>query len=354
MATVDYNSHSYLTAAINRIKSPASFLRNILINREQTLPTQDIQMSTLSHDREMAPFVAVGSEATMVKGHSFQRSSVIAPNIRIKQVFAAGDQLYARGPGAPVFITGSPESSVQQSRLIDLQIMADMISNTEEWMTAMMLQGAVQWEVNDEAVFSMTFARSASTIVTLLTADEWNGADPTVPRPLRDIATAQEVVSEEEGLSFTDAIMGTNAYYALLELAESGNLPALKTTSGLLAGSISFAERFRDDGAIFVGELGTVRLWYYPRSLKVNGVQTPLIRPDWIEFFSVSPFSERVAYYGAICDNKAYEGRNMVTKRFSKKFEIDDPSATVHLTTSRPFMVPRKPNATLSMKVTNT
>jgi hypothetical protein len=78
----------------------------------------------------------------------------------------------------------------------------------------------------------------------------------------------------------------------------------------------------------------------------------PLIRPGYVEFVANSPAAEFVTYYGAIEDMQAIgAGRVLQSRRFSKSWEVEDPSARMLLVESNPLPVMRRPGATVSMSV---
>ena len=73
--------------------------------------------------------------------------------------------------------------------------------------------------------------------------------------------------------------------------------------------------------------------------------------PKYAEFVTATPAAEMIEYFGAIPDMKALQGRLYVAQRFSKAWEVEDPSSIMNLTHSRPLPVARRPDSTVSMKV---
>jgi len=349
--TINERKWSWLTASINEMKSPNKFLKTLLYSNHVTLPVEDIELSVLNKSRETAPFVRKNGEAIMVAGHDETFQTVTAPNIRIKRPFTPSELLYNRRPGTTIFINGGGQrAAIQQHINRDLQVMADLITNAEEWLCAQALQAVIEYSVADQEVFTITFPRPAGNNITLTGADLWTA--PTTATPLQDIHTVKRVMSDEVGLQPTDALCGLGAANALLAMAEGGNLPAFKTDSGISAGTVSFVEQFNEDGAMFLGTMGGVRFWEYSRTVLHNGVATPMIRDEYVEFVSVSPASQRVLYYAAIPDMRAINGNLFQGERFSKSWDVEDPSAMMVLSAARPLPVPRRPGATVSLKVT--
>jgi len=338
-----------LTATVNEIKSPNQFLRRLLYSNEQTVSTQTIEYGLLTKGREAAPFVRRGAEARMVGGHNESFQSVSPTNIRIKRPFHPSELLYGRRPGTPIFIDpGTQLSAVQQHINRDLQVMADYITNAEEYLVSMAMQGTISYSNEDEEAFTVTYPRSAGHNVTLSTF--WDDATPANVRMEANVYAAKELFSDAVGLVPTDCILGSEARAIFQELIATGVIKVLDQRN-VTAGNASFVDQVSEDGAIFLGEVFGIRWWAYPRTVMVNGSSVDLIRPKYAEFVTTSPAADRVMYYGAITDMAALRGGQIQSRRFSKSWEVQDPSAMMALTHSCPLPVPRRPDAHVSMKV---
>lgn len=352
MATINELKWASLTATVNEIKSPNQFLKRLLWSNEEPKSTEDIEIGLISKGREIAPFVKKNGEGIMVAGYDETFQTVQPTNIRIKRPFTPSDLLYGRRPGTVIF---SPGASMQMSAIrrhiaTDMKVMADYITNAEEYLCSMALQGTVTYEVADQEVFTITYPKPSAHNVTLSVF--WDDADLTLPRPLKDVHSVKRLINGEVGLSVSDAICGIEAADALLELVESGNMKMLGLEGqNVQAGQVTFVSQFDNDGVIFLGNIGGIRFWEYGRTALLNGVATSMIRPKYVEFVTRSAAAQRVMYYGAIPDMKALQGRLFQGRRFSKSWENEDPSVLMALTHSRPLPVPRRPGAMVSMKV---
>jgi hypothetical protein len=351
MSVINALKWTALTALVNQIKSPNQFLHRLLFSNHQTLPVETILLGSVIGGREIAPFVRKNGEAILVGGTTSKEITVEGPNIRLKQAFHPSVLLYQRQVGTQVLLTPGQNqlSAVEQAIARDTQHMANMVTNAQEYLASRVLQGSIAYNVEDAEVFTITIPRDSDNNITLSVFWDNGGANA---RPLQNIHKVKEVMSEAEGLAPTDAICGAEAAHALLELHESGNIKLLGLqTAQPTAGMISFVEQFNDDGVIFLGTLAGVRFWQYSRTAKLNGVAQDMIRPKYVEFISTSPASERVEYYAAIPDFDAIQSGLLQTERFSKSWLEKDPSQQIQLVHSRPLPWPRKPNATVSMKV---
>lgn len=357
MPTINELKWQTLTAAVNEMKSPNQFLKKMLFGNHQTVPTEDIEIHTINRDREIAPFVRKNGEAIMVGGYTSKIQTVAPPNIRIKRPFQASELLFGRRPGTVIHLPNARTqlTAIQEHVARDMQGLADMVTNAEEYLCAMALQGTITYEVEDEEVFEITFPKPADNNITM---DDFLDEIPSPAEPgvmagrLETlIHSVKRLVSEASCPGITDCVMGTEASDALRYLVATGELEYLLNTRDIAAGDFSFAEQFTDDGVIFIGRFGGIRFWEYGRTANLNGVSTDMIRPKYMEFFSRSNASQRVLYYGAIADMKALQGRLYQGERFSKSWEVEDPSAMFALLASRPLPVPRRPAATVSAKV---
>ncbi|MCP4897876.1 MAG: hypothetical protein GY906_12965 [bacterium] len=348
MATINELTWASLTGAVNEIQSPNSFILRLLYGNKDPKSTESIELSTLTGGRDMAPFVRKNGEAVMVGGIGETFATVEPPNIRIKRPMTPSEVLFKRRPGTVIFPSGDEQiSAIQQHIARDAQHMADMITNAEEYLAAMTLQGTITYEVADQETFQITFPKPAANTVTLTTF--WDDADPTKPTPEIDFLTAKRLVSDAHGLGVTDAIMGVESSAAFLTLAK--NQGGLLDNRNIAIGAVTFNEQFRDDGVLYLGTYSGVRCWEYARTVDIDGVATSLIRPKYVEFVAVTPAAETVEYFGALADWKALQGRLFQGQRFSKSWEEEDPSVRQLLITSRPLPTPRRPGFVVSMKV---
>ncbi len=347
MAVIDELKWTFMTGAVNEMKSPNRFLVRLLFGNKRTVHTEDIEIDVLTKAREIAPFIKKNGEGIMVEGHGQIFQNVQAPNIRIKRPFTPSELLFNRTPSTIIFIDPSRQvSAVQEHINRDLQVMADMVTNAEEFLASQAIQGVISYSVADQEHFQITFPKPAGNNITLTTF--WNDADPALPEPEIDFLTVKRIIADEVGLAPTDCILGQEASEAFLRLAKKQEL---LNKINVVAGVVDFTTQFDQDGVIFLGIYSGIRVWEYSRTASLNGVATDMIRPKFAEFVTTSAAAEQVEYFGAIPDMDAFQGRLFQSQRFSKSWTIPDPSAQMALLHSRPLPVPRRPGANVSMKV---
>lgn len=333
-----------LTATVNEMKTPNSFLTKLLFQTTQTVPTESIEIGLIESDRSMAPFVKKNGQAISVGGVGEKAQNITPPNIRIKRPFEAADTFFRRRVGTEVFQQTTPLTPIQQHIARQLFRMESLVTNTEEWLVAMAIRGQIDYSVDDLDAWQITFPKPAGNTVTPSVFWDQANSDPAL-----DFLTAKKLVADEVGLQVTDCVMSESAAREFLTHPE-----VLKQldNKGLQVGGLSFAEQFRDDGAIYLGIFSAVRCWMYHRTVKdYTGAAVPMIRDKYVEFFAVTPAAENTMYYAAIPDWDLFgDGGSIETKRFSKSWIEKDPSLRVILLHTRPLPVPRRPGSMVSWK----
>lgn len=342
--TIDLLHWSSLTPTVNEIKSPNDFLKRLVFSFHDPQPTESIEIGIFVGDREVAPFVEVDGEAIPVNGYGEVFQTVKAPNIRIKRNIRPSEIMKRRRPGLPIFAdNGTVVSGAERYVAQQAQRLADLVTNAEEYLCALAIRGQISYVAADESNFTITIPKPAGH--TYAVGDPWTSA---TSDPAADVLDVKELVSEEVGLGVTHAICGSEAARAFL-----ANEQVRKDLDNrrLQSGSLTLQEQFQDTGAIFLGRWCDIDWWYYPRKVKVGGVDVDLIRPKYVEFMSITPAAENTLYYGAICDLDAFEGNEFQAERFAKSWKRNDPSVMQMLLTSRPLPIPRRPGSMVSVQV---
>ncbi len=350
-SSADILSPVSLTAAVNEVRSPLSFLKNLLYSREETKPTVDIELSVIRDGRSMAPFVKRDGAGIMVAGDSEEFRIVRPAHIRIKKPLSPSDLLDKRRAGFGIHVDGSDMNAQMRAFLArDMSSMLRKIANAEEWLASQALTGVISYEAEDGVVFEVDFGRSSDMVVTLTGADLWSAS---TSHPSDDFLTASELINDKSEGRATDVILGRNARTAFLSNADV-RAKFVYRGENVRQGQLDLTTSPRDDGALFLGMYDhEVRVWSYPRQLTMpDGTVVDLVREDYAEFVWASPEADRVMYYGGIRDMKAIgAGRVLESKRFSKSWQVEDPSAQMVLIESNPIPCNRRPDTHVSMKV---
>ncbi len=340
----DVTAWQSLTATVNETKSPNSFLKDKLFGSHQTFPLESVEIGLLTGGREVAPFVERDGEAIAVDGLGESFQTVGFPNISIKRPMTASELLFNRRVGSVVFPTkGQQLSAIEAHVARDMQRMADLITNAEEYLCALAIRGEISYTAADESHFKVTYPKPGGH--TLNVANTW--ATASTATPSQDFTTAKRLVNGEHNLPVTDCIMDAEAAQNFVRIQE---IKDMLDNRRMLAGGIDLRRQFDATGALFLGNFMGIDCWEYSRSAVVPGLgSTALIRTGFAEFVSAVPEADNHIYYGAISDMKALEGRLFQGERFSKSWMKEDPSQRIVLVKSRPLPIMRRPGSVVSM-----
>ena len=350
VSTEQFLTRGSLSRVIDNVKPVRVFLQRLLMQTEEVLETETAELSSYEGEAEIAPFVRKNGASIMIGGDSEKFATIECPNIRISRPIEPNRLLTERRPGERIFVqSGDVLNSAQRYIARQERRLRERIDNTKEYMVAMMLQGQLSYQVNDQANFQITVPRLSTHDIDLVTAKEWDNSDQSGVHIYEDFDLAKHLASEDAGMPITHALLGTNAATYFLRNAEVRAL--LDKSSGILTGEMDLRRQYTADGAIYLGNFAGVECWKYPRKINVAGVATDLIRPDYVEFVSATPSSEATMYYGMIPDMEALEAREFVGRIYSKTWTSPDPSHLRLLAHSRPLPWFVRPNANVSMDV---
>jgi hypothetical protein len=350
--SADILSYSTLTPAVNEMKAPNSMLKNYLFGRDVTVPTRQIELSFLRRGRKIAPFVQRNGAAIMTEGRNEEFRIVQPAHIRVKRPMNPSELLNKRRPGSVIHIeAGGIQAAMRQYMADELGMLMDDVTNSEEYLCALALRGQISYQAADESAFTVTFPRSASHDVVLTGGDLWSAAS--TAKPAQDFMDAGTLVNDDVSLNVTDVLLGADAADAFLACDEVQEKLNVNTGVALKTGTIDLNNQYQESGAMLLGVyVHGIKVWRYARQVEVAGSAVSLIRPDYAEFVARTPAAQMVTYYGAIEDMKAIgAGQVLQSKRFSKSWEEEDPSARMLLVESNPLPCMRRPDATVSMKV---
>lgn len=350
MPTIPQLKWVALTAAVKLIQSPNQFLKRTVFGNHVTLPTEQVEIDIYSKNRVAAPFVRKNGEALMVGGVSEQFQVVEAPNIRLKRPFTPSELLFNRRPGTTVFPDGKTiQEAVNEHVAMDLQHLANMITNAEEYLCSLALQGFASYQVADQEVFQITYNIPAANVVTLTTF--WDDAIDNAPTPEEDFLSFKRIVAQgPANLALTDAYFSASAATAFYGTIRKQKLLLLNGL-GADVGLVTMVQQFSQDGVIYMGTFCGIRCWEYSRTVNINGTDTALIPDKHVILVANTPAAENTLYYGAIPDLATFGALPLQSERFSKSWLHEDPSVYNVLVHSRPLPVPRKPASIVVAKV---
>lgn len=345
-----------LTRVIEEVRTPYTFVTDLLFSEFNTNPTETIGIDSVIGGRRMAPFVTPGASGHLIPGMSHQFSTVTAPNIKAKRPFSARQLLFERTPGSPIFVDGGEIVSQVGRRIArDLKYAREQIDQTLEWMCCQALTGVLTYNIatadgQPGDAFTIDYGRPGAHTVALTGNDTWDTAAASATSHIEEhVQDAKELISDKIGVPVTDCILGASAANAF---KNNERVRADLDNRRITPGTLELAQQYRANGAIFLGEVYDVRFWRYSRSITDPfGNATTLIGTDKAHFVSATPGAENVVEYGAIDDLDALEGGMLESRFFSKSWREKDPSAQMYLWQSRPLPVPRRPESMMTYTV---
>lgn len=344
-----------MTEVINDRNKPQLPLTALLFGRgvkRKNLTTESVQLDRLVGSYEMAKFVRKDGKPVSVSRKNFNSTTVETPCMKLKMPVTFSDYLYQRMPGQSDL--GARGEQVRKAVLSQIsEDMDAMLFATQyrvEWMISQLLQGGLTYSNEDTgAVFELALAKPAGNTFTVGTL--WTVETAT---PLEDINTVKRIVSiDQKGPAPRMALCGKNAASALRLRLEKGWVQVIKTDSGITAGNASLKEQYNDLGMLYIATIGDVEFWEVASELDDDGVVTPGIRDDYIEFIPTGSraLKDRVMHYGRHNSITALENGVDVSAMWARTFLDKDADAYVSEIQSRPLPWWRHPQWYVSMKV---
>lgn len=342
-----------LNSIVNMRIKPYTALYNMLFppSTRETLFEEYVQVDVLTGTPGMAPFVKIGQKAVMVDSMNGTSYTIETPFINIKRPLTYSTRLAKRIVGGNVFVNkpGQLIQVIKEEITKDVDYMNSLIDNRLEWMAAKMLIGTVEYSVEGNDSFTISTGKPGDNTVTA--ASYWN----TTCTPHEDIRSVKAVVAAVRGPIPDTAICGATAAAALRTLILAGTLK-LDTTSGIDIGKMNLLSRIQEDGMIYMGRFCDVDFFEYLGSYPddTTGVDTALIRTNYIEFFSrsQSSVSMRNMFFGLIPDLKAILDGAARTERYMTSKAPDEDQGTYEgIIKSRPFPWFKRPDWQVSLKV---
>lgn len=349
--SIDMFQPRVMRAALEQLKPPRQFLRNLFFSTVETHDTEHVDVDVITEERRLAPFVNVQAPGKMVERQGFTTSTVTPPMVAPKMPITVPD-LQTRLPGEHIYAQRSPEDRLGELLRRDLRTLDDMIARREEWMCAQALFESEIEISGDDVTQTITFARDSSLVKGLLGSnDRWNAATADIPKLIRGwrrdvikkcgLAPDVMVASPEaiDAMLANDLLLGTST--------KGGQLNTLNLNMGQIAPEL------RDSGATFFGMFaGTnIQIWSYDEWYidPTSGTETPMVPEKMILLGSTQ--ARTAMRYGAV-GVKVGESISLVPDRRVVESWVTQEPAVRHLKVSaRPLPVPIQNNAFLTAQV---
>jgi hypothetical protein len=303
--------------------------------------TDTINFDVLLIDQatKLAPFVSPLVEGQVRKDQGGELRTFKPAYLKPKHVIDP-QRMLVRRPGEQFAGVMSPGARRDALIADNLRLQRDQIMRRLEWMAASaLLTGKVVISGEDYPTVEVDFRRTSTLTKTITVAgDKWSA---TTSNPTENI-DAWDVEMEAPS---TDIVMNGIAWKYFRKHAEVKDL--LDTRRG----SESQMETAPGTGEVveFKGTFGAKRIWTYSGQYTDDAGVTRDYLPAG-EILLASAAVEGVRAFGAILDPRAgYQTLEM----FPKNWISEDPAAEFVMTQSAPLVIPRRPNASMRVKVTD-
>jgi len=224
-----------------------------------------------------------------------------------------------------------------------------MLTNRNEWLAARaLIDASVTLSAEDYPTTTVSFQRHASLSYVLSGGARWSES---TGAPLTDITNGRVNSNNRSGSVIRRVVFGGDAWSLFttrvdLKALQDRNYGGLNVNIQRAYDGFEGQEYMGTYGGVFGG--GQIELWI-DRSKYVdeNGTEQFFLNQKTVVGFSDV---EGVRCFGAIKD---FRSGLRAVERFPKMWQEEDPSVEFLMTQSAPLMVPKKPNASFSILVTD-
>lgn len=328
-----------LSAAVNKIQSPSTFLQDLIFKNRIPRETNIIDIDVIVGNKKLAPLCSpIDGAGKVVSRLGKQSSTIKAPSVRIKKKLPAS-MFSEREAGTSVYINKEERENSKLKKLArEQKDLKDQIVRRTEWFCSQALKGAIN-VTQDDIAFNIDFALPAANKPVLTSTAKWNDLtkkaggtayEDTISSPSSNVDDWLIQINQATGLNATDMILGQNAgkYFK--------NHP-------LVAKDLD-TKNNQGKGSNYVGKYKNLDVWQYSEQyVDDSGVTQNMLDPNACVVIAVCDDYE--LNFGAVEDLDA--GGEVVTEFFSKMWKENDPSAYWLLVDSHPLPVPKRVEATI-------
>lgn len=346
MAELNIYSTNAMLGVLAALQRPKNGILDLWFNTEQTEESEDIHFDIEVRKRKIAPFVAPTSQGKIVEREGFETATFRPAYVKPKTPLRPADALKRKiGEGlSPQFTAAQRRQASLAETLLDH---ADQVSRRLNLMAIeALVDGKITVSGDGYATKVVNFGRDSALSIVLSGSDRWSDPSST---PLDDIEDAIELVHEVEGAEITDIVMDPVATKLFRRNAQVEKVLDIRRAAGAPTaelGGLGIAGI--PSGLKFVGNFGSYNVWSYSEYYvdPATGETKPALPAGTV--IGGSSAIEGLRAYGAIHDEEA---GMQALPLFPKSWVENDPSVRYVLTQSAPLIVPRRPNASFSIKV---
>jgi hypothetical protein len=371
---IDLYSPRSMAQALLQMKPPKTFLRQLMIRRDEFYNNEQVDVDVKIGARRLAPFVNPNKGPGKVMDRiGFSTQTYTAPMIAPKRPITVTD-LQKRMPGEHVYSPQTPEERAAMLLGQDLAELDEDITRVEEWMCA---QAAFNSQIavsGDDVNYTITFPRTAALVAAapgagggpagnglgsanptstkLAASQTWDQATADIVPQIRQM---RRLFIKQTGINPDYVVLGELAADTLINAPSLSGLTGFLNTRRLDLGLIS--PELRDGGATYYGQFaGTgIDIWGYDEWYidPADGVEKPLVPAKMLLMGSSKSYT--VMRYGAVGVTSGMDGQAQLTlvagRRVPESWIEREPAVRFLKVSSRPLVVPVQNDAYLTCQV---
>lgn len=341
---MDLYSTAYLNGVVRRITPTPSFFLSLfpgLIEHD----TDEVYFDVVSDKPRLTPFVHPMREGKLIEDAGYSTNAVKPAYVKDKRVFDPNKPYMQRAAGEQIGTNLSGEQRLQLALTAALADQSNMLQRRFEVMATEAVIFGRQTIIGDGFDQVVQYPRAAESFVTLSGGAKWDAV--TSPDLARQFEDFDSMLKANCGGNTTHAVMDEKAWRLLA--SNTKFLEALDRRRGSDSISVDLAPTLSMDGLTFKGTYGQVAMYTYSH-VYVDPVSNATVEamPDNTIVFISKPRLQGVRHFGRIRDLKA---GMMAMQKFTKSWEVEEPSVRFLLMQSAPIMAPYQPNAALTVTV---
>ena len=361
--SVDLYSTRTMQQALIVAKRPRTFMREMMIRRDEYSQTEKVDVDIKVGQRRMAPFIDpnVGPGVNMDRV-GFSTWTYVAPQLAPKRSLTFTD-LQSRLPGESIYGTQTPDERAQILLGEDLAELDEAIIRAEEYMCVKAaFASAIPIVINGVLTQTITFPRASTVQIGDIgaagnayggsSAAYWGASGANI---LTNIRAWQRVFTQQTGLTPDFMVCGQGAADALITAPTLNGITGLLNTRRADLGLIK--PELMDGGATYIGRLnGTnIDIWGYDEWYidPVTGTEGPLVPSNQILMGSSKAYC--VMRYGAVGVATGVDQSSQLAPvagaRVPESWIEKEPAVRFIKINSRPLVVPVQNDAFLTAKV---
>lgn len=217
MADIDLFHYRTLLGIISNNVNNPTFLRDRYFPRTVSFTSKAVDIDIIDkRQRKMAPFVRPRSPGSLSYLSGYH-TDTFEPALINPMIPLSGEDVLVKAPGETIYSPMSPEQRMAMMTRDALSTLDEEITRREEWMAAQALftgKIPVKGEgIDVEIDYWHDFAENEKPQTTVAVKWDQSGADP-----LGDLRAVYDHVGNESGLTPVEAILGADAWQALLKV----------------------------------------------------------------------------------------------------------------------------------------